>query len=179
MGPSAQDAVQYFAREKGANVEQRPTSALLDKSDKRVILAFDEDILLPGRNYDVVVLNVRDTDRILISAKYSSRSITVPIAETPIIPPDLSKAIVYPNPIRPHEHHTGRVIFANLPGDTSISIYSITGTLIEQFKVGEGDKGKKEWFILNNAASEIASGVYVYVLEANGQRKSGKLAILK
>ena len=129
--------------------------------------------------YDVVVLNVRDTDRILISAKYSSQNITVAIEETPKILPDLSKAIVYPNPIRPHENHTGKVIFANLPGDTSIFIYNITGTLIEQLKVEDADRGKKEWFILNNAASEIASGVYVYVLEANGQRKSGKLAILR
>jgi hypothetical protein len=179
MGPSAQDAVQYFAREKGIKIELRPTSALLDKSDKRVLLAFDEDILLPGRNYDIVVLNVRDTDRILISARYSSQSITVPTEATPAIPADLSQAIIYPNPIRPHEQHTGKIVFANLPGDTSISIYSITGALIEQLKVGEADRGKKEWFILNTASSEVASGVYVYVLEANGQRKSGKLAILK
>jgi len=179
MGSSAQDSVQYFVREKGTNIEQKPSSALLDKSDKRVILAFDEGILLPGRDYDVVALNIRDTDRILISAKYSSQSITVPIEETPTIPTDLSKAIVYPNPIRPNEHHTGKVIFANLPNDTFISIYSITGALIEQLKVEDADRGKKEWHILNNAASEVASGIYIYVLEANGQRKSGKLALIK
>jgi subtilisin family serine protease len=179
MGPSAQDVVQYFAREKGTSIEQKPSSALLDKSDKRVILAFDAGILLPGKNYDVVALNVRDTDKILISAKYRSQSFTVPTEETPTLPTDLSKAIVYPNPIRPNEHHTGKVTFANLPTDTLISIYSITGALIEQLKVEDTDRGKKEWFMLNGAASEVASGVYLYVLEANGQRRSGKLAILK
>ncbi|MFQ6039263.1 MAG: S8 family serine peptidase [Candidatus Poribacteria bacterium] len=179
MGPSAQDAVQYFVREKGTDIERKPSSALLDKSDKRVILAFDEGILLPGISYDVVALNVRDADRILISAKYSSQSITIPIEETPTIPADLSKAIVYPNPIRPNEHHTGKVIFANLPDDTSISIYSITGALIEKLRVDDADRGKKEWPLLNNAASEVVSGIYIYVLEANGQQKSGKLAILR
>ena len=179
MGSSAQDAVQYFARETGISIEQKPSSALLDRFDKRVILAFDAGTLLPGKNYDVVVLNVRDTDRILISAKYSSQSITVPTEETPMIPTDLSKAIVYPNPIRPNKHHEGKVTFANLPTDTLISIYNITGVLIEQLKVEDVDRGKKEWFMLNRAASEIASGMYVYVLEADGKRKSGKFAVLK
>jgi len=179
MGPSAQDAVQYVAREKGASIEQKPSSALLDKSDKRVILAFDAGILLPGKNYDVVALNVRDTDRILIAAKYRWQSFTVPTEETPTLSTDLSKAIVYPNPIRPNEHHTGKVTFANLPTDTLISIYNVAGALIEQLKVEDADRGKKEWFMLNGAASEVTSGVYLYVLEANGQRKSGKLAILK
>ena len=179
MGPSAQDAVQYLAREKSTSIEQKPSSALLDKSDKRVILAFDAGTLLPGKTYDVVVLNVRDTDKILISAKYSSQSITVPTEETPTIPTDLSKAIVYPNPIRPNKHHTGKVTFANLPTDTLISIYNVAGVLIEQLKVEDVDRGKKEWFILNGKASEVASGMYIYILEANGQRKSGKLAILK
>ena len=178
MGPSAQDAVQYFARETGTSIEQKPSSALLDKSDERVILAFDAGTLLPGKTYDVVVLNVRDTDRILISAKYSSQSITVPDKETPTIPADLSQAIVYPNPIRP-KHHTGKVTFANLPTDTLISIYNVAGVLIEQLKVEDVDRGKKEWFMLNRAASEIASGMYVYVLEADGKRKSGKFAVLK
>ncbi|MBC8462450.1 MAG: T9SS type A sorting domain-containing protein, partial [Deltaproteobacteria bacterium] len=78
-----------------------------------------------------------------------------------------------------NEHHAGKVFFANLPTDASISIYNITGELIEQLTVTAADQGKKEWYLLNNAAAELASGIYIYVLESNGQRKTGKLAVIR
>ena len=191
MGASSQDPSRYSAQveqggilgtgldgKTGTIVQNHPSSALLDQGKKRVILAFDAGTLLPGQTYNLVVSRIWDTDRIAIPP-FSMQQFTVPPEEPPTIFTDLSKAIVYPNPVRPNEHHAGKVFFANLPTDASISIYSITGELIEQLTVTAADQGKKEWYLLNNAAAELASGIYIYVLESNGQRKTGKLAVIR
>jgi len=177
MGASAQSQNQYYAQEVGKSAKNIPSSALLDRSKKRVILTFDAGKLLRGKSYDIVALNVWDADKTLISSEVNSQRIRIPAEEIPNVPTDLTQAIAYPNPVSPNEYHVSKVIFANLPGGTKISIYNITGELIEQLDATDG--GKKEWLLLNNAGTEIASGVYIYILEADGKHKSGKVTVVK
>ncbi len=177
MSASAQNQNQYYAREVGTSIKDIPSSALLDRSKKRVILTFDAGKLLRGKNYDIVALNLWDVDKTFISAEANSQRVSIPTEESPNVPTDFTQTIVYPNPVSPNEHHIGKVIFANLPTETKISIYNITGELVEQLDATDG--GKKEWLLLNNTKVEIASGIYIYILEAGGKRKSGKVSVVK
>ena len=177
MGAVAQYQNQYYAQAGGKPDKNIPSSALLDRGKKRVILTFDAGKLLPGETYDIVALNVWDVDKIFISPEANSQRVTIPAEEIPKVPADLTQAIVYPNPVSPNENHLGRVTFANLPAATKISIYNLAGELIEQLESKDG--GRKEWLLLNNTNGEIASGVYIYILEAGEKHKSGKLAVVK
>ncbi|MDI6780489.1 MAG: right-handed parallel beta-helix repeat-containing protein [bacterium] len=81
--------------------------------------------------------------------------------------------MVYPNPFNPGRYvdHV-KIIFKGWNGHASIRIYKLNGELIEEMDGND----MKEWM----PSSDIASGVYIYVIEVQGgQRLSGKLAIIR
>jgi hypothetical protein len=147
-----------------------PRSALLDQSGRRVVVTYEAGTLRPLQTYQIRAADLRDTAGTPIASDANAVTFTVPPAAQIT---DLSAAIVYPNPAR-----TGRVIFDRLPPDTEIRIHDAAGNLIASFAVNPGERGKKVW-VLRESGRAVSSGIYVYVLEAGGKRRTGKLAVIE
>jgi len=88
---------------------------------------------------------------------------------------DLSDIKIYPNPYRPNTH-SGLMNFINLPPNTKIKIYTITGELVKKLKTS--DNGMAYWDALNENKEKAASGVYVAIFESPaGEKKIKKIAV--
>ena len=92
---------------------------------------------------------------------------------------DFSKARVYPNPIRPNEFHKSAVTFDRLPTGTTIDIYNTNGERLDSLTVTASDAGRAEWLLLNRVATEVTSGIYIYMMEFEDLKKVGKVAVIK
>ncbi len=75
--------------------------------------------------------------------------------------------IVYPNPAN------NQVTFAHLPYNSLVKIFTIVGELITTIP-GDNATGEAKW-----QPKGIASGIYLYVIESEGEVITGKLGILR
>jgi len=67
--------------------------------------------------------------------------------------------------------------FTNLPTKCTISIYSLGGDLVEQIEKND-DLTDAAWDVLNASNVPVASGIYLYVIDAEGYgQKIGKMAV--
>ncbi|HPG31358.1 MAG TPA: hypothetical protein PLQ81_11275, partial [bacterium] len=98
---------------------------------------------------------------------------------------DFSKTVVYPNPWTPY---TGSAVLAStdnaygikfngLPKNTSIKIFTVSGEQVR--KISSGVYNTANWDLKNDDSKEVASGVYLYLLENNGNKRTGKIAVVK
>jgi len=154
-----------------------PSSVISVETEQKVILTFEEGILMPGHVYKLVIGELRSKNRIAFDSTHELQ-FTVPKSESFAFQ-TLSKAIVYPNPIKPNQHDVGYITFANLPVGTKIRIYNVSGALLEELKVTGACRGKRLWYLTNHDKYEISSGIYVYTLEFNREFRKGKIAIIK
>jgi subtilisin family serine protease len=97
--------------------------------------------------------------------------------------PSVSQIIVYPNPCRINKQ--GYLKLGNLPNDSntiSIKIYDIRGKFIKKLDtnnlVKKIDGNVIEWDGKNKNGSKVASGVYLFLINYNGEKKKEKVAIL-
>jgi hypothetical protein len=100
-----------------------------------------------------------------------------------------SQAMVYPNPFRPNSgtsddgDYTTGVIFDLLPLTlTRLDIYNLAGEWVASLGkaiVPTGVPGQWRWLANNDAGRRVASGIYIYVMEAGGERKTGKIAVIR
>ena len=79
---------------------------------------------------------------------------------------------VYPNPYKPSLSAAPRgVTFDNVPSEAAINVYNLAG---ERVAEGRPDSsGAWAW------GADVASGVYLYVLESDGEKRAGKVAVVK
>ena len=85
------------------------------------------------------------------------------------------KELVYPNPYIKGKSLNERINFSNLPKETTINIYTVSGELVKIIRhknISSG--GNAHWDI-----SAIASGIYIYYLESPEEKKRGKVSIIK
>ncbi|MDA3838648.1 MAG: T9SS type A sorting domain-containing protein [Candidatus Delongbacteria bacterium] len=79
----------------------------------------------------------------------------------------------YPNPFNP----TTTISFSILKDDNvKLSIYNIEGQLVKELVNGRLDRGNHSF---NFNAESMISGEYIYTLEANGQKISNKMLLVK
>jgi hypothetical protein len=103
-----------------------------------------------------------------------------PQSATPTSVPELGQFTVqqFPNPFNPNTK-----IEYNLPhkGELSIKIYNVRGELVKTLvnEVVEAGSGFSVWDGTNSQGSSVASGVYFYEAQAEGQTKIGKMALVK
>jgi len=72
---------------------------------------------------------------------------------------------------------TGGITFTNLPDMATIRIYSLSGQLV---RVLEHRIGPNESFdVRSDSGAILATGTYVYVIDSNGTKKSGKLVVIQ
>jgi hypothetical protein len=100
-----------------------------------------------------------------------------------------SQVMVYPNPFKPNsgstndgDYGTG-VIFDLLPTNMDkLDIYNLAGEWVaskDNAIVFTGTPGQWRWLGTNDAGRRVASGIYLYVMEAGTERKIGKIAVIR
>ena len=179
MGASAGNSRNYLLREPKQLAGTNPISVIQDRMGTRAILTFRAADLVPGRTYEITVSDVRDTDRNPINLLEATQTFDMPLETDFDNFRDFSQARVYPNPIRPNEFHKSVVTFDRLPTGTAIEIYNANGEYLDRLIVTPSDSGRAEWLLLNHLATEVTSGIYIYVMEFENLKKSGKIAIIK
>jgi len=99
-------------------------------------------------------------------------------------------AMNYPNPFRPAEENYTTIYFTTnrAVADKSIGIYNSAGELVLDVEgssiymdkwYDDGYVYKYEWDGKNDYGDRVASGIYIYVVNADGSKKTGKLAVIK
>lgn len=96
------------------------------------------------------------------------------LKETP--PEPVSPSVkVYPNPFKPTLGHT-EVKFVNLPSGVSVRIFSIDGGIV---RILQEKDGKANWDVKNDEGEKVSSGFYLYRVETDRERQSGKIVIIR
>ena len=105
----------------------------------------------------------------------------VPLAEPQTFPlvadvTSLDNVQVFPNPITPQ--HENELLFGNLPPGSEIFIYTASGRFIRHLRDAVVSGGMR-WDLTNEQGRAVTSGVYVYVVQWNGKRKTGKFLVIR
>ena len=84
----------------------------------------------------------------------------------------------YPNPFNPS---TNIAYSINMNSKVNVKIYSLLGEEIASLFNGDVTPGTHEvrWNGVNNAGAAVASGMYIYRVEANNQALTGKMMLMK
>ncbi len=97
----------------------------------------------------------------------------------------------FPNPFRPAQTSQTTICFTTRESvaERNIDIYNVTGELVrsapesEIFLKGIDPEDRRvykyEWDGKNDYGDRVASGIYIYVVNADGSKKTGKLAVIK
>jgi len=99
-------------------------------------------------------------------------------------------AMNYPNPFRPAQENYTTIYFTTnrAVAEKSIGIYNSAGELVLDVEgssiymdkwYDDGYVYKYEWDGKNDYGEKVASGIYIFVVNADGSKKAGKLAIIK
>ena len=139
-----------------------PRSAILDKTRQRVVLTFPSTVFRTGSRYQIEALQLSDIHGADLEDAARILTITLPV-------PRLGDIIVYPNPAK-----CDQVTFDKLPAGINIYIYDVSGKCIVSFAKTERERDKKVWDV-----SGISSGIYIYVLSSDSDRRVGKLSIVR
>ncbi len=77
------------------------------------------------------------------------------------------------------KNQTNRIMkFTNLPDKCTISIYNLAGHFITRIEKDDATTSEATWAVTNDANVPVASGIYIYVVDAPGfGQKIGKMAI--
>ena len=180
------DESRYVLRKVKRIAGVNPVSAIRDRMGRRALLAFDAENLIEhfGQpltatvdEYEISVSNVADIDENAIRG--ATRPLEVPsgISETAV--PDLTQVRVYPNPVRPNVADKGVITFDRIPIGTRIQLFTAKGELLETLNVTEQDHNEKKWWLTSNNTADVSTGIYIYVLEFNTEKKIGKVAVIR
>lgn len=105
------------------------------------------------------------------SSRTETVSVTVAI---PTVPEGLEGARAYPSPFRAGDGASG-ILFDRLPVDQSIQLTTIDGRPLRTLRAGAD--GKVYWDLTNDAGDPVASGVYVAIIEREGNKKRLKVVV--
>ena len=186
MNPVIGDENRYVLRAEQRIGGVSPVSAIRDRMGRRALLAFDTDSLLEhfGKSltdttdqYEITVSNVVDIDENPIRA--ATRPLEIPLGVIGAMVSDLTQVRVYPNPVRPSVGDKGAITFDRLPAGTRIQLFTAGGELLETLEVTDQDHNRKEWWLTSNSTADVSTGIYIYVLEFDTEKKIGKVAVIK
>ena len=74
-----------------------------------------------------------------------------------------------------------RIQFINLPASCEISIYTISGDLVQTLRHESTSEGYEDWNLTSSVGQAISSGIYLFTVEdlASGETQTGKFVIIK
>ncbi|MBI4801143.1 MAG: T9SS type A sorting domain-containing protein [Elusimicrobia bacterium] len=91
---------------------------------------------------------------------------------------DVSSAHAFPNPCS-FKAGCNSVTFTGLTLQATVKVYTISGELVRTIaKSGNTDR-TEPWDLKNAAGRQLASGLYLYLVEGKGAFKKGKLVIVR
>ena len=167
MGVSATHAGRYrlYREENMENGSDSytPRSAILDKTQKRVVLTFSAEVFRTGNYYQIEALQLSDIYGADLADDARTLTITLPA-------PTLADVIVYPNPAK----ECNQVTFDKIPAGTNIYIYDVSGNCIASFTQTEHESDRRVWDL-----TRLSSGIYIYVLTSETDQHVGKLSIIR
>ncbi len=88
---------------------------------------------------------------------------------------DLSKVTAGPNILRPSSNPGQVMTFRNLPANATIKIYTYSGELL--YEAAEDGTGNAVWNGKNKSGKQVASGIYIVLIEGAGSKKTLKVAV--
>ena len=91
---------------------------------------------------------------------------------------DVSQSYAYPVPFRPSQGHR-EIIFAQLPSEGSIRVYTVSGELVKKMDFLDPTSGMVHWDVTNSGGEPVGSDVYVYVVQSGDNKKVGKLVVIR
>jgi len=94
---------------------------------------------------------------------------------------DFETVKVFPQPYKPATAFGGTVKFINLPLKTTVRIFTVDGHVVRTLTTESvGDAGWVTWDGTNETGEVVVSGMYFYVMTADGPgTKRGKLVLLR
>ena len=174
MGFAIGDESRYLLREPLRIGGVRPVSAIRDRMGTRALLAFEPQNFQHA-DYEITVSNVADSDDNLL--RTATQPIQIPQSVGATAVTDFTQVRVYPNPVYPNVADKGAITFDKIPIGTRIQIFAPTGYLIEDFSAH--NENRSQWWLTNKGGADVASGIYIYVLEFENLKKVGKIAVVK
>ena len=72
-----------------------------------------------------------------------------------------------------------QIRFTNLPNECTISIYTVTGEFVFEFKHVSSTSGNAWWDLRSANNQEVAPGLYVFHVKGAGKEKIGKFAVIR
>jgi hypothetical protein len=140
--------------------------------------------ILDWDSYDEVVTVLTNTDFIGLGFDYEIRADYDPQLTDRQAPLALALNSSYPNPLQLGQDSAARLPFdLNLASfNTRLSIFSFDGQLVRLFDLGRRAPGTYQdvsWDGRNQYGDFVGSGIYYYVLEADGNRATKRLAVVR
>jgi hypothetical protein len=161
------------------NIIRNQATPVRVKSNNNIEVRIEWTNLLPGSKY---ILKRNNADAYTFMADAAGRGgvdivnsgiTTYELAGT--IPSETAGMIVCPNPYNKTKNADNKIMFANLPRESVVRVYSIAGELVTVLPHhGTDDHGFEVWDI-----SSMAGGVYLYAMESTQQKEKGKVSIIK
>ncbi|MGD9898368.1 MAG: T9SS type A sorting domain-containing protein, partial [Calditrichaceae bacterium] len=69
--------------------------------------------------------------------------------------------------------------FYNLQSNSNINIYNLNGRHLKTLNSGNEQTNRFVWDLRDLNNTRLASGIYIYVIEAYGFEKIGKFAVIR
>lgn len=172
----------YTLREKNQLVGLLPMSAIRDRMGTRALLTFNAEKLQAlttstTRQYEIAINNLTDIDENPI--RVATSPVIFQQNENTLEVNDFTQLRVYPNPVRPNVSDKAAITFDRIPIGTLIQLFTPKGELLENLNVTESDFNSKQWWLTNGNIGDVATGIYIYILEFEDQKKVGKIAVIK
>lgn len=182
MSSTINDVQRYLLREKNQLEGLLPMSAIRDRMGTRVLLTFNIEKLqrltsVVTNQYEIAINNLTDIDENPIHAAVSPVDLRQNLSAFEV--KDFTQLRVYPNPVHPHIADKAAITFDRVPIGTHIQLFTPKGELLENLNVSESDGNRKEWWLTNGNIGDVATGIYIYILEFEEQKKVGKIAVIK
>jgi hypothetical protein len=84
----------------------------------------------------------------------------------------------YPVPYVHKDASPKEIFFKDLPGEGTVKIFTVAGDEVRSLVIPMG-QGQIRWDVKNASGKLVASGVYIYEIDAAGQQKTGKLVVIR
>ena len=111
------------------------------------------------------------------------RNLAGPVEPTGGPTPNLERVLVVPNPYRGNEvwdqPGQSEVHFINLPAQSKIRIYTAAGDLVRVIDHSDSIRDFERWDLKNGAGLRVASGIYVYRVEAGSFHFQNRLVLIR
>ena len=88
-----------------------------------------------------------------------------------------SASAAYPFPVPFINSQHSFIYFKDLAGAGTIKIFSVSGEQVTEIFVSAGET-LKQWPVTSSNGQHLASGVYIYHIDAGGEVSTGKLVVI-